>query len=179
MARDTMDTLIGLVRVLINDPLSANSQFMDDEIEAQLDLARAWKVERLQPLPIVGSLNGTRWQSVNKYWESDVELSNGAGEVIVPDQLDSNAGYFVFAESQDEVTASGFTYDVFAASAELLTVWAGRIEQDITKFSADGSSFEFASVMQSKLKQAESYRAQSKKYGGIRTAKMVRDDCAY
>lgn len=176
MARIAMNALISLVRGLINDPLSSTSKFTDDEIEAQLDLSREWKVELLSPLP---QSDGSRfrWQARSTHWEEDVELTNAAGSVITPEQANAIAGYFVFAESQDAVTAAGFVYDVYAAAAELLTILVGRVGgQDITKFSADGSSYEFSGEAAGLMKQAESYRALSKTFGGIKPVKMVRDD---
>lgn len=178
MVRESMFNIINLVRELINDPLDPESQFNDEEIQARLDMTREWVVEELTPLPLPDG-SATKWQAQRKYWETDLRLSDPAGTAIEPITSDPNSGYFEFPESQGAVTATGFCYDVYAASAELLTLWAGRIEQDITEFSADGSSYKFTGAANAKLALAERYRAKSLAIGGIKTIRMVRDDHAY
>jgi len=177
MARATMAGLITLVRGLINDPAGASQQFPDDEIQEQLDLTREYVLlSELTPYAQPDGITQLKWQSPYKYWESDVVLTDPAGTALIPTSSDYKSGYFVFGATQSAVYATGFSYDIYAASAELLTLWAGRIEQDITKFSADGSSYEFEGIAQGKLKLASEYKAKSTRFGAIRTARMVRDD---
>ena len=174
-----MANLITLVRGLINDPVGATQQFSDDAIQAQLDLHRDYLLkEALTALPAPDG-SQLKWQSAKRNWEADLTLTNPAGTALTPESSDPISGYFTFAESQVAVYATGFTYDPYAAAGELLTIWAGRIEQDITKFSADGSSFEFAGLRDSKLQLAKEYMAKSKAFGSIRSVKMVRDDLNY
>ncbi len=176
-ARATMTSLITLVRGLINDPQSATAQFTDEAIQEQLDNDREYVLlTELSPLKQPDGLTQLKFQSQYKYWETDVALTNAAGTVLTPTTSDPKAGYFTFTTSQDAVYATGFTYDVYAASAVLLTFWAGRIEQDIVKFSADGSSYEFEGSANSKLKLAAQYRAKSTRFGALQTIRMVRDD---
>lgn len=175
MARAAMAGLVTLVRGLINDPAGASQQFTDDAIEDQLDLTRAYhQKDELTALP---ELAGTqlKFKSEYRYWESDLTLSSSAGTVLTPTNSDPNSGYFVFGSTQSAVYATGFTYDPYAASAELLSLWAGRIEQDILKFSADGSSFEFSGIRDAKLRLAAQYKARSAAFG-VSSAALVRDD---
>ena len=176
-ARATMAGLITLVRELINDPVSASSQFSDDAIQEQLDNDREYVLlTELLPYASADGITQLKFQSQYKYWESDLVLTDPAGTALTPTTSDSISGYFTFSESQDAVYATGFVFDVYAASAELLTLWAGRIEQDIVKFSADGSSYEFEGLGNSKLKLASEYKTKSNRYGAIQTTRMMRDD---
>ena len=175
MARAAMASIITLVRGLINDPAGASQQFTDDAIEDQLDLTRTYRLkEELTALPEPAGTQ-LKFKSEHRYWESDVTLSDPAGTVLTPASSDPISGYFVFGSTQSAVYATGFTYDVYAAAAELLTLWAGRIEQDVLKFSADGSSYEFSGVRDAKLRLAAQYRARSSTFG-MMSATMVRDD---
>lgn len=176
MARATMAGLITLVRGLINDPMGSSQQYTDEAIEDQLDLAREYHhISALTALPEPAGTQ-LKFKSEHRYWESDVSLSDPAGTVLTPASSDPISGYFVFGSTQSAVYATGFTYDVYAAAAELLSLWAGRIEQDIVKFSADGSSYEFEGVRNAKLKLASQYKAKSSRFGAIQTVRMVRDD---
>ena len=174
-ARTSMAGLITLVRGLINDPAGASQQFTDDAIEDQLDLTRTYRLkEELTALPEPAGTQ-LKFQSAYRYWESDLSLTNSAGTVLSPTSSDPISGYFVFGSTQVSVYATGFTYDVYAASAELLSLWAGSIEQDILKFSADGSSYEFSGIREAKLRLAAQYKARSNAFGAT-SATMVRDD---
>jgi hypothetical protein len=176
-ARATMTNLITLVRGLINDPVSVTAQFSDDAIQEQLDTQREYvRVNELTPYAEPDGITQLKFQSPYKYWESDLVLTNPAGTVLTPTTSDPKGGYFTFTVSQTGVYATGFTYDVYAASAVLLTLWAGRIEQDITKFSADGSSYEFEGVAQGKLKLAREYASKSLRFGAMQSVRMIRDD---
>lgn len=176
-ARATMANLIALVRGLINDPAGASQTFVDEDIQAQLDEQREYvRLGELTPLVNPDGITQLKFQSPYKYWESDVSITDSAGTALTPTTSDPKGGYFTFTTSQAAVYATGFTYDVYAASAVLLTLWAGRIEQDVTKFSADGSSYEFEGTGASKLKMAAEYKAKSTRFGAIQTVRMVRDD---
>jgi len=175
-ARATMTGLITLVRGLINDPAGASQAFTDEDIQEQLDEVREYvRLDTLTPYAEPDD-SQLKFQSPYKYWESGLVLTDPAGTVLTPSTSDLKSGYFTFLTSQEAVDATGFTYDVYAASAVLLTLWAGRIEQDLTKFSADGSSYEFEGLGNSKLKLASQYKAKSPRFGAIQTARMVRDD---
>ena len=176
MARAAMASIITLVRGLINDPAGASQQFTDDAIEDRLDLTRTYRLK--EELTALAEPAGTqlKFQSAYRYWESDLSLTNPAGTVLSPTSSDPISGYFVFGSTQTGVYATGFTYDVYAASAELLSLWAGRIEQDVLKFSADGSSYEFSGVRDAKLRLAAQYRARSSAFGAIASVGLVRDD---
>ena len=174
--RVEMADLIELVRGLINDPTGTDSQFTDEEIQNKLDIEREYHNSlALIPLPEPDK-TVYKWHAPFHYWDKGVVLSDSVGTVFVPSQANYLAGQFTLDEAKDEVVITGFCYDVYAVSADLLVLWAGRIEREVTKFSADGSSFEFAGESESKLKLAYSYNKRSKKFGGAKVVGMVRND---
>lgn len=177
MARATMTSLITLVREMINDPRGEEAQFTDEQVQTQLDELREYiHLTELTPLMEPDGITKLKFQSQYKNWESDVAITNFAGTVLTPTTSDPKGGYFTFSTSQAAVYATGFTYDAYATSAVLLRLWAGRIEQDITKFSADGGSFEFEGMREAKVKLASQYETKSTRYGAAQTVRMIRDD---
>ena len=178
MGTDSTQELIFKVRTLINDKGSEEA-FSNEEIQSFLKQSRTYQQEYpLMVLRRVG-MPDTMFQANVPYWDEDVVLTNWDSQTIEAKTKDTLSGYFEFEEGQKEVFATGFTYDVYFASAELLTVWAGRLEGEIESFSSDGSSYKFASGIQSKLKLAEEYKRKSYQFGAIKTAKMVRNDTTY
>ena len=165
---DSLWELISQVKSLINDDGRA---FTDYEIGLQLIQNRTYQ-SKLE----LTRLSDTMYQASVKYWDENVTLTNGAGETVIPKEKRLLSGYFELTEPQAELYASGFTYDIYFAAAELLTVWAGKIEDDIVKFSSDGSSYEFTGGVKNKLALAEIYRKKSLQGGLIKSAKMVRND---
>lgn len=177
--RSTMASLITLVRALINDPAGVAAQFSDESIQEQMDCYRSYESEILKPCVSADGATQLKFQSEHRYWESDVAITDSAGTALSPLTSDPKSGWFIFSTSQLVVRATGFCYDVYAAGAELLTLWAGRIEQDIIKFSADGSSYEFEGLGKNKLKLAAEYKAKSPYFNSAKTVRMVRDDFTY
>jgi len=174
-ARITMATLIALVRGLINDPAGASQAFTDDQIQEQLDFYKLYTNDTLTALKnqaetVVG------WKSANRNWEGGVTLVDEALSILSPVTEDELQGYWTFATTPSSVYASGWVYDVYASAAELLTLWAGRLASEVTKFSADGSSYEFASTKSQKLALAAQYMAKSSTMGGPKSVEMVRND---
>ena len=174
-ARTTMAALIALVRGLINDPTGASQAFTDDQIQEHLDYFRLYTNDTLTSLSNqAGTVIG--WKSASRNWEDGAVLVDESLTIL--SALSSNflSGYWTFTINPSSVYVSGWTYDVYASASELLTLWAGKLGSDITKFSADGSSYEFGSVKNQKLALAAQYMAKSSTMGGPRTAEMVRND---
>lgn len=174
-ARTTMAKLITLVRGLINDPAGAAQTFTDDQIQEELDFYRLYKNDTLTPLKnqadaVIG------WQSAYRHWEDGAALVDDTLTTLSPATADPLQGFWTFAVNPTSVYVSGWVYDVYASAAELLTLWAGRLVNDITKFSADGSSYEFGSVKGQKLALAAQYMARSTTMGGPQSVEMVRND---
>lgn len=170
--RESMTQIIDFVRVLMHDPAGANAQYSGEQIQEQLDLMRIYTNDRLSPCgePIAG------WQSDYRYWENDTQVSDGIANNLSPLSADPMHGYWTFGSNPAAVYASGWVHDPYGAAAELLSIWAGALGSEVTKFSADGSSYEFGSIKNEKLKLAAQYRAKSLTMGGVKSVRMVRDD---
>lgn len=174
-ARTTMAALITLVRGLINDPAGASQAFTDDQIQASLDEYRLYQNDNPTSLSNqAGTVIG--WKSSYRYWESDAVLVNGSSSILSALSSDPITGLWTFTANPTSVYVSGWVYDLYASAAELLTLWAGKLTSEITKFSADGSSYEIVSLKSQKLALASLYMARSSTMGGIQTAEMVRND---
>lgn len=174
--RAELTDLILMVRGLINDPVGPDEQFADEAIQSELDIEKQYH-SRLKLIPLPDPDGAIyKWRSPVKYWDKNAVISNSAGVTIVPEQADYIAGLFTLSEARNEAEITGFCYDVYAVSANLLTLWAGRIERDITKFSADGSSFEFAGEVNGKLNLASIYAKKSRSYGGAAVIGLMRND---
>lgn len=174
-ARSTMAKLIALIRGLINDPAGAAQIFTDDQIQEQLDFYKLYTNDTLTALKnqaetVIG------WQSSNRYWEDGAALVDGSSSILSAATTDPITGYWTFTVNPTSVFVSGWIYDVYATASELLTLWAGKLGADVTKFSADGSSYEFASTKSQKLALAAQYAAKSSTMGGPRSVEMVRND---
>ena len=175
-ARATMAKLIALVRGLINDHAGTAQIFTDDQIQEHLDYCRLYMNDELTNLKnqsnaVIG------WQSSNRYWEDTAVLVDGSSTILSALSSDPITSYWTFTVNPSSVFVSGLVYDVYAAAAELLTLWAGKLgSSEVTKFSADGSSYEFGSSINQKLALASQYMAKSSILGGPRTAEMVRND---
>lgn len=185
MTRESLADLIVLVRQYIGDGSSdpRDWTFQDEQIQAHLDQTRAYHDNaELDPL---GQAGDTKlFSSSIKFWELGVVVRDPEGSQLALDSEASNliAGHFVLENNTPAAAfVSGWSYDIYAVCADLLVLWAGRLEQDITKFSADGSSFEFAGATKGKLALAADFRAKSdamfsRGLGDIQTVTMVRND---
>lgn len=174
-ARATMAGLITLVRGFINDPSGAEQTFTDEEIQQQLDSTR----DRIIGLDLIayGTLPSTEFFTHLKNFENGAVLTENDA-TLTPVTSDPINGYWTFSEPHYSIQLSGWSYDVYAASAELLTIWSARLGQSISQFSADGSSYTFENRTASLLKMAAEYRAKSPLYGAVKSVRMVRDDYA-
>lgn len=185
MTRQSLDQLIERVRQLIGDGSSdpRDWTFQDEQIQAHLDQTRAYHDNaELDPL---GQAGDTKlFSSTIKFWDLGVVVRDPDGSQLALDYEASNliAGHFVITDYVPAAAyVSGWSYDLYAVCADLLVLWAGRLEQDITKFSADGSSYEFAGATKGKLALAADFRAKSdamfsRGLGDIQTVTMVRND---
>lgn len=195
--RSSMSQIISRVRLMIQDPAGASQFFADQDIQDTLDDHREdVRYELLKIAPSIINLPSTNNQaavaftdyySSFSWWESDVVIqgintSTGAAwAVLSPAGSDYIVGRFQFeltpfvngvAPSQyPPVFATGKTFDVFAASADLLEFWAANLASayDIT---VDGQTLRRSQLMQAKMMLAQSYRRKAKP----RIGKMVRSD---
>lgn len=193
--RATMSDLISLVRTLIADPVGANQQFSDQQIQDRLDASRddiRYESLTIAPtivnLPSTGNMAATifaDYYSRYQWWEADVVLqgyqSGKAWVVLAPVASDLIVGRWQFEldvwnsgtvpGQLPPVFATGKVYDVHAAAADLLEFWAASLAcaYDVV---VDGQNLRRSQFMQAKLTLAGYYRRQAKP----RMAKMNRHD---
>lgn len=194
--RPTMSLIIDQVRTKIGDPKGARQQFDDSTIQDALDRYRDdIRYEPLKTAPsFVNTSGGPQAQYVFadyysrfSFWESDVIIqgndvnTHAPWVVLTPLSSELLVGHFqfeldvfhtgTFPGQWPPVYATGKTFDIFAASADLLEMWALALsgKYDV---SVAGQSFRRSQMMEFKLKMANQYRMMAK----TRVGKMVRKD---
>lgn len=178
-ARTSMAALITLVRDLIYDPAGASQVFSDDQIQTALDANREEeRYEELTPLADIapgGAVSYSTWVSDDRHWEASITFTDAAYNVITGSSAyDYLAGRFTFSESQDAVLATGWTYDVYAAAADLCEQWAAKLKLQYD-FSADGATYHRSQAVKGLLDRAATLRSQSEA-GGAQSVRMYRSD---
>lgn len=125
-----MQNLIDLVRGLIGDTDSVDKAFTDVEIEAVLTQYS----ERVIYQPLAGFLVkvGGAWeqrefQAAVGFWADDAQLFDTEYASVTPTTSDFLAGRWIFSGHKEGIYLTGTTCDVYAAAADLLALWAGRV----------------------------------------------------
>lgn len=193
--RATMADFITRVRQMIADPSGSSQQFQDQDIQDRLDASRNdVRYEALTIAPSIVNLPSTNNQATTifadyysqfQWWESDIVLqgySNGqAWVVLTPAASDYITGHWQFELNVftsgtvpgqlPPVFATGKTYDLNCAAADLLEFWAASLASayDVT---VDGQSLRRSQLMTAKLDLAAHYRTLARP----RLAKMNRGD---
>ena len=126
-----MQNLIDLTRGLIGDTDTVDRVFTDEQIETALNA----HAEHVNYLPLVGApvkIGGAWEQRVfhapTGFWSNDAALFDTEYGSAVPVFSDLIAGKWTFSNHQAGIYLTGATCDVYAAAADLLTLWAGRSE---------------------------------------------------
>lgn len=195
--RSTMSSLIAKTRLMIADPVGASQQFQDQDIQDKLDELRddVW-YEPLKMAPAIVNAASTNnvpsmifadYYSAFQWWESDVVLqgnstsTHAAWVVLTPSASDLLVGHWqfeldiftsgTFPGQYPPVWATGKTYDLNGAAADLLDFWAATLtgKYDIT---VDGQTLRRSQLMQMKFSLAQQYRRKARP----RIARMVRHD---
>lgn len=163
MARPSMSELIARMRMLVGDPAGADSAFSDDEIEMILDRHRT--TVRYAPLHAAPTMlpNGTieyrDYYADFGDWEADEKLFDASRNELSPLSADRNTGHWAFPPpgQTPPVLIVGKTYDVYAAAAELLEIWAAAVKLEFD-FSTDGQTFDRSQKVKALLALAAEYR---------------------
>lgn len=177
-----MDAIIAKVRQLIGDPAAGAQQFDDAAIQDALDSYRSdVRYEMLTPAPAIvntaGNDNGAAnfiwadYYSLYHWWEGDVVIQDGHFLVLTPAASDLLVGHWQFELNvftsgvvpgeYPPVFATGKTYDVYAASAELLDMWAASSTRAYD-FTADGRTFRRSQMAVALMKMADLYRRKAR-----------------
>lgn len=172
--RSSMDYLIDQVRLMINDPLSVDAHYTDEQVQDALDDNRL----DVEDESLVARLGETQFVASEGWWEKSAVLSDESG-VVTPDSSDWRRGAWTFLTAQTEpVTLIGSTYDVYGASADLLEMWSSALALEVEQFTADGLTVKRGGRA-SLANLAAQYRAKSKGYkraGGINSVSLMRAD---
>ncbi len=174
--RASMAALIGRVRLMVNDAAGTDQVFSDQEIQDSLDIHRwDYRYLPLQSLPTVAPGGGTTtyldWYAPYGDWEGEPGLVNGSYSTLVPTSEDLITGRWSFSASQQAVLLTGKTYDLYAAAANILESWAGKVALDFD-FSTADSSFHRSQKQAALLKLAREYRGKQQ----YKSVVQVRDD---
>lgn len=184
--RTSMAALIDRIRLMIGDTVNATAapQFSDVDIQGALDRRRMdVRYEVLTP-QVTFTSNAYQYldyYSVYGYWETDVTLLGPSYQPLTPDisELMLDTAHFVFPAGAGNgqyppVYLAGKTYDIYAAAADLLEVWASNVTRTNYDFTADGATFRRSQIGQGLMAQASQYRAKQR----IGMASTGRDDAA-
>lgn len=172
--RSGMLEIIAKVRLLIGD--MDMTVYTNAEIEDVLDQHRQdWRYLELEAEMTIapgGTASYKTYHAPVKIWARDAELVDAGYNVLTPASSDFLAGVWSFTSEPDyPVLASGMTFDLNGAAADLLETWAGKVALDFD-FSVGGQSFSRSQKQAQLLKLAEKYRAKS----AVGWGKLVRDD---
>jgi hypothetical protein len=164
MARATMSDLITRVRALTG---AGTADWSDDQVQDVLDRHRLDLVR--EPLAADEEYAGgtLTWKTYRSGWGHLEQTNGGTAVFVVADSLgnargtatwtaDYQRGVVTFAADQrgTALYLTGRSYDVHAASAELLEAWASAVALDFD-FATDGQSFR-------RSQKAEALRAQAR-----------------
>ncbi len=167
--RSTMAALIRRVSQMIGDP--TNATWTEQQVQDQLDRRRTdVRYAPLDPRPSFqagGVLNYTDYYAADTDWEDGATLVNTDWSVIDPATYtqDSIVGHWVFAlpapGQMPPVRVVGYTYDVWAAAADLLEQWAASFALSFD-FTADTASYKVSQKLAQLTQMAALYRQKQK-----------------
>jgi hypothetical protein len=128
----TLDALVDRVRRLIGDPAGPDQHFDRDEIEETMNRYRYDAVR--YPLHYVLAPSGSGAERVYTtlgWWAADTILKTGAGTVVTPNTIDAMSGSWSFTAPQIyPLYATGRTFDLYAAAADLLESWSAILSRE-------------------------------------------------
>jgi len=172
----SIDAIVARVRLLIDDPAGADQEFTDAEIQDALDRrrdeARYYPLMEQPSIAPGGTKTYTTFDAPVGDWEDDVVLTDTSYNVLTPATSDPVAGRWTFSsEPSFPVLITGFTYDLYGTSGDLLLQWATR-ESCAFDVNADGLGLKRS--QKAMMKQARGYEYLSK--GRTRSSNLIRTD---
>jgi hypothetical protein len=176
MARITLANIISIVRDLINDPAGDSQRFTDDQIQGALDSRR--DEARYIPMnekPFIaagGVVSFLTFDAPVGMWEDGATVVDQAFNVLSPTSVDAYNGRWTFAtQPRYPVMITGFTHDIWGASADLLHEWATQ-ESLAFDVKADGTELMRSQKAAALKARANDYLAKSR----ARSSELVRTD---
>ena len=174
--RETMEGLVGRLRLEIGDPAGDGAVWSDDALEAALDRRRT-EVRYLELTPVEsvapgGAVSTLEYRASEGDWEEGAELVDGCWAALTPETADGLSGRWTFAGSvPPPVMVSGARYDVAAAAADVLEAWAARVKLEFD-FTTGDQRFDRSQKLAGLLAAARLQRARQRPTA----AEMVRGD---
>ncbi len=177
MARASMAQLIAQARSLLGNVSPAI--FTDDQIQDRLDVYRTerrWVPLRpVQTFTPGGAITYNDYYSDAEYWEADVLLQDTGYTTITADSSELLTGHWHFnmQPAGIAVRATGKTYDVYAAAADLAEMWAAQVVLEFD-FSTSRDQFKRSQKFDQLTKLAAQYRARAM----VHVSRLVQTDAA-
>lgn len=184
MARASLADLITRLRLLVNDPAGGTQAFTDDQLEDVLDARRAdvrhLELDAAETRDPGAGVTYLDYHARVGDWESDAVLEDATGAALVPATSDYLVGHWTFAASQTPpVYLTGKTFDLYAAAADLLEMWAAKLALSGFDFSADGATYHLSQRQAALERQAALYRTRARGGLGIGGMTIVERSDAY
>lgn len=189
MARTGMQTLIDTVRGFANaapdewEVTSGSSivtYWSDDEIQRVLDRHKTEYIhEPLEPVETYasGQLVVLRYRTGVHNLEGGTEFKvEDVSGTVTPASIDYARGIVTFATDQSGKSFywSGFSYDLYAAAADIWRMKASHVA-GLVDFSTDGHSVKRSQQAQQYLNMSQYYQSRSASEG-VQTSRIVRND---
>lgn len=160
--RAAMADIINYVERLVNDESNTNhtTQQIQDALDQCRVEARYWKLTPHETRATGGTITYKIFTADCGYWESDGSLLNYNFDALSPASSDWIVGRWEFsAEPTRPVYILGYTYDVYAAAADLLEVRGSQLAEDHQSFSVYNGSFtSTVALRKGSLELAAQYR---------------------
>ena len=177
--RTGMADLINYVARLIDDESFEHhsEQDIQDALDQNRAEARYVDVTPVKSIAEGGAVTYLTFTAPNglTHWESTGTLLDYNYATLTPATSDWMAGRWTFSSAPTRpVRILGYTFDVYGAAYDLLTVRSSMLSEDIQSFSAAQGSYSYAEKRKGPLELADKYLALSRK--AIQTSEVIRTD---
>jgi hypothetical protein len=194
--RASMSALIARVRLMIGDPSGTSQQFVDQQIQDELDYNRQdVRYESMQVAPSIVNINNTGFTAQTIFadyyskftdWEADCVIQGQGATglpwvVLTPLASDLIVGHFQFEldvfntgtvpGQMPPLFITGKIFDPAASAASLLDFWSATLASAYD-FTSDGQTFHRSQLMTAKKSMADYFRRRAKP----KMTKMERND---
>lgn len=162
--RDSMRTLVVLVRDMISDNGSESEKFSDEQIQHALDnnahIVRYMTLKPVEKILPGGTVIFPEFVSRYRFWDSSAILVDADYNALTPIEADPLNGVWRFDElllPRLPVRIVGAYYDVYAAAADLLEEWAAAVKACVD-FNDGSQSFKLSQKLAHIMQLIQLYR---------------------
>lgn len=163
----SIDHVVDCVAKLVGD--SELEKFSYEQIQDALQQRREeMRYERLTPLASRasgGTVTYVTFTAPNDWgwWDDSAVVYNYNYDALTPATADWNVGRWTFSsEPTRPVMITGYTYDVYAAAADLLEARAAEVAEDMSAINLAHGSFTYANKRTGPMQMAQRYRAKQR-----------------